>query len=218
MLGVMVVALTLLHLGGQLINSPSNSIVTHSIIEKFNVDMESNIPTYFSSLLLLIISMLLGIIAISKDTSERAHFNHWTALSIIFFLLSMDEIAGFHEGLSGFLKTIWVTTGFLHYSWVVPGMAFVLIFLALFFKFWRDLPPKTRLLFLIAGVIYVSGAIGFELIGGNYAYLYGENNLTFHMIAMIEEFLEMSGCLCLIYALLKYAEEHAKHIEITFLE
>jgi len=216
-LGIVIVILTLAHMGGQLTKYLTNHDVVYGLIEKFNVDSESNIPTYFSSLMLLMISVFLGIIALFKNKTKDPFVIHWTLLSIIFFFMSLDEVAGFHEALSGFLETRWETSGYFNYPWVIPAMLFVLVFIIFFFKFWRNLPQKTRLLFLISGALYISGVIGIELISGKYAELHGEQNLIYNMIIMIEEFLEMAGCLCFIYTLLRYIEEHIQNIQICFI-
>jgi len=216
-LGVIIIILTIAHVSGQFIKLRTSDPIAHGLIAMFNVDLESNVPTYFSSLMLLIISVLLGIIAQYKNKTKGPYFIHWTLLSIAFLFLSLDEAAGFHEGISGSIRTQWDASGYFQYPWVIPGIFLVLIFVILFFKFWLNLPQKTRMLFLVSGVIYISGAIGIELISGKYAYIHGEDNLVFNMIIMIEEFLEMSGCLCFIYALLRYIEEYIQNIQICFI-
>jgi hypothetical protein len=56
----------------------------------------------------------------------------------------------------------------------------------------------------LAAVLYIGGAVGFELVGGYYAELHGEKNLTFNLIATVEETLEMTGIVLFNYALLRY--------------
>jgi hypothetical protein len=71
-------------------------------------------------------------------------------------------------------------------------------------KFLLHLPAKTRLRFLIAATIYLGGAIGVELFGSQHAELYGYENLTYSMIATLEESLEMTGLIVFIWALMNY--------------
>ena len=76
------------------------------------------------------------------------------------------------------------------------------------------LPAKTRFTFLAAAIIYLGGAIGFELIGGRYAELHGSHNLSYNMISTVEESLEMAGVIIFIRALLQYIA--GKHKEVRF--
>ena len=66
-----------------------------------------------------------------------------------------------------------VILGIFNFAWVIPGNALVLVLALFFLQFWLRLPTKTRLTFFVAGVTYIGGCIGFELIGGNYAELHG---------------------------------------------
>ena len=70
------------------------------------------------------------------------------------------------------------------------------------------LPVATRLGFIVSGPLFIGGALGFELVGGRYAELHGRDNLTYNMIATMEESLEMAGVIGFIYALLKYLADN----------
>ena len=166
--------------------------------------------------MLLGISVLLAAIAHFQNRGSSPFKAHWTLLSALFFLMSLDEVARFHEALSGFLESRWVTSGYFHYPWVILAIIFVLILGLVYYKFWLDLPKSTKWLFLTAGVLYIGGAVGLELISGNHASMHGEKNLAFHLIIMIEELLEMAGCLVLISALLRYIKEQIGEIRIRF--
>lgn len=68
----------------------------------------------------------------------------------------------------------------------------------------------------MASTLYIGGAIGIELIGGHYAELIGDQNLTYSMRAIIEECLEMAGLIVFIWALMKYFAEHYKEVQFRF--
>jgi hypothetical protein len=131
---------------------------------------------------------------------------HWGALSLIFLLLSVDEVARIHETIGDTLKLKFTGEihGLLYYPWVIIGGAFVLIVAAAYIKFLRNLPTKTMSLFILCGVIYVGGALGMEMINAQYADLYGTGNLTHQMMTAVEEFLEMIAIALFIYALMSY--------------
>jgi hypothetical protein len=174
------------------------------LIEEFNVDEEANFPSLYSTLLLLGCAILLGIIAKAKKRERDRYSFHWQFLSLIFVYLSLDELLSLHEYLAQPLKRSFGFSGFLYHAWVVPAIILLLVFFLSFTKFFFALPPKTRFLVLIAAMLYVSGSLGMEILGGKYADWYGEENLVYQIFVTIEESLEMLGMVAFLYALLMY--------------
>ncbi|WP_235147946.1 MULTISPECIES: hypothetical protein [Fischerella] len=109
-----------------------------------------------------------------------------------------------HESADIILGSSINRTGFLYYGWVAVGIPLTLIFLLSYLKFLAHLPRKIRLLFFVAGTIFVSGAIGAEMFAGRYDELYSVENMNHAMITVVEEFCEMFGIVVFIYALLSY--------------
>jgi uncharacterized membrane protein len=183
---------------------------------RFNVDAEQTIPALYSASALLFCSILLAVIAYAKKVAGERYVRPWGALSIIFLYLSLDEAAMIHERMIGPLRSALNTSGFLYFPWVIPGAIFVLICLLAFLPFLTHLPAKTRRLFLIAGTIFVGGAICIEIFGAPYWELYGNEpkNMTYAMIATVEEFLEMLGIVVFIYALLSYMSSYMKGVSL----
>src|SRR5215204_7391089 len=136
----------------------------------FDVGEERSIPTWFSSIQFLLCSMLLAVIAVAKKQRSDRYSLHWSALSIIFLLMSLDDVASIHEAIGAQSeRLLHNTTGFtpsgpLKFFWVVPGTIFVLIVFVAYLRFLADLPQSTRLLFLFAGALFVLGALGLEML------------------------------------------------------
>jgi len=170
----------------------------------FYLDEENNIPTFFSSGILLLSACLLTVIAVLKKRERDSFAGHWIALAIIFILLAMDEASSTHELLTAPIRNLLHTSGLLYFAWVVPGLAFVLAIATIYWRFLTHLPTITRRLFVVAAIVYISGVIGTELVAGWYVELYGKNNLTYSFLAMLEETLEMTGVIVFVYALLDY--------------
>jgi hypothetical protein len=84
-----------------------------------------------------------------------------------------------------------------------------------FIKFITHLDQKTRYLFLIAGALYVGGAIGFEIIENLYADAYGQD-LVYSMLQNLEEGMEMAGIIVFIYALLNYMGSNYGLLNLLF--
>lgn len=174
-------------------------------IQEFNVDMENNIPTYFSSLLLLVSALLLGIISRSPSKIVVRYRTHWTGLSSIFLYLSIDEMTSLHERLILPLRTLFDTGGIFYYAWVIPAIGLLIIFSLVYFRFWLQLPKEPRFYIGLAGATYVLGGVGVELIGGYLADAGDENSFSYALVTTIEEGLEMTGVVLFIYGLLLLA-------------
>ncbi len=170
---------------------------------EFNVDEEGNFPSLYSAITLLLCSILLATIAWVKKIHGARYPVHWKALSFIFLYLSIDELLSLHERIIEPLRRAGFS-GFLYHAWVVPGAVLLLIFVLTFLKFLFHLPARTRHWFIVSGAIYVGGALGIELIGGNYADLHGQENMMYAVLVTIEEFMEMLGIIVFINTLMSY--------------
>jgi hypothetical protein len=190
-------------------------VANHPRIHNFtmiNLDEEANIPTYVSSCLLLASGCLLGVIALGEKKRDSAFFRHWIILSLLFFYMSLDEAAGIHEHLNGPINEWLDVGGVFYYGAVIPGIIALLFLLVAYFRFWMALPPRTKYLFLVSGVLYVGGVIGLEMVGGRHASLYGTKTLRYGLLATVEETLEFAGISLFLYALLDYLRTHTKTV------
>src|SRR5918992_5540944 len=136
----------------------------------FDVGDERSIPTWFESILFLLCSILLAVVAVAKKQRNDRYSLHWSVLSIILLLLSLDEVASIHEAIGQqserllHIPTGLTPSGAISFFWVVPGAIFALIVLLAYLRFLADLPRSTRRLFLFAGVLFVLGALGLEML------------------------------------------------------
>ena len=154
----------------------------------FDVDEENNLPTWFSEFILLVATFLLWLCA-RKQRSEKAPMtDHWYGLTLGFLLLALDEVAGIHETINSLIDM----------NWAIPGGIVAGVIGLAFIPFVRRLPPRTALLFVVAGVLYVGGAVGMELVGEPM----DSDTLQYNLTTVVEEGLEMGGVILLIYALL----------------
>jgi hypothetical protein len=168
------------------------------------VDEEGNIPAWYSASLLLLCSFLLATIASAERRRQSRYAVGWLILSLVFAYLSLDESAQLHELSIPLLRDLFNPTGLLYYPWIVPAGICVALFVLGYWRFLTGLPPKTRWLFLLAGAVFVGGALVIEALSGRQALLYGKQNLTYHLIITVEELFEMVGVVVFIYALLDY--------------
>lgn len=95
-----------------------------SLVELFNLDIERNIPTFYSTLLLLISASLLMVITKHVKANSRDHVLQWTALTIGFLFMSYDKAFSLHERLVAPMREIigMKSLGVFHFAWVVVAL------------------------------------------------------------------------------------------------
>ncbi len=187
-------------------------------IPKFDLDVEGNVPTWFSTFLLLLSSLLLGIIALFKNKNKDSYSRRWAILAFLFLCLSIDEASGLHELLIDPLNETFDFSGIFYLSWIIVGLVVILLLLFFYWRFFFRLPKRTRKSILLAATIYLSGAIGLEMVGGYCAYHYKHLALLYCIITTIEESLEMVGLVLLSKALLEYLYSYLPTISFAFTE
>ena len=175
-----------------------------SLIDLLSVNAEATIPTWYATLLLFISSVLVALIAIAKRRNQEPQARHWLGLAFIFLYLSMDEGAVIHEIISTPLQEALNTTGYLVFAWLIVFIPLVILFVLIYLRFLFRLPPRTRNLFILAGALFVGGAVFVEAISANRWYLDNGVSFPYLAIATVEEFCEMLGVVVFIYALLSY--------------
>lgn len=175
--------------------------------DKFYFDAELNIPTVYSCFLLLSCATLLAWIAAAKRRQDDPFRWHWLGLAALFFALTVDEAAALHELLIRPLRDAYALTGWLRFPWVIAGGSFAVVFAIAYLRFLRHLPTRTAGLFLLAGCLYVGGAVGMEMVGGRVFMEEGTPGRTLvpYMVAMtLEELFEMAGAIVFLMVLLQY--------------
>ncbi|MCB0610368.1 MAG: peptidase M48 Ste24p [Lewinellaceae bacterium] len=183
----------------------------------FDFNNEKGIPTLYSVLLLFSSALILFLVGLSKRKTGDSP-RYWYGLSFIFLFLSVDEFVEIHEHLIGITARYFHTSGFLYFAWIIPYGLLFIVFSFLYLRFLLSLPRKVMWLFIAAGTIYVTGAIGFESVGGWYIEKHGEENAVYCLLYTCEELLEMLGIDLFIYALLTYVVDQFPYFSIIVRE
>jgi len=178
--------------------------VVFGLIALFDMDKEGNLPTFISSVLLLIASVLLFAQGLLDKKSGHGYVYYWFLLSFIFAFLSVDEFVSLHEKLTIIVREYLEVGGVLYFAWVVPYSLLLVIFMFAFSRFLFALPGKTRKLFVFSGLIYVGGAVLIESIGGYIAENYGRAGVLYAIEYTLEETMEMIGVSLFIYSILRH--------------
>ena len=179
----------------------------------FSLDGELNIPAWYSAFSLLFCSGLLKVITVINR--QDSYFSYWKTLYFIFVYLSLDEAFSFHEiFIIPSLRQALHLNPIFFQTWVIPGAVLVAVFAFKYLKFWLALPQKTRYLFFIAAVVYVSGALGMEMFGGLLIEDFSRRSFITLAGIVLEEFLEMTGIVIFIYALITYLSSLKESIQL----
>lgn len=176
-----------------------------------SLSWEGNVPTWYTAALLLFCATLLAICAAEAKHRGGEPVAAWWALCVGFLYISMDEVSQLHE-LAAFLET---SGGVLYFSWVIPASIVVVVVGLSFMPFLRCLEPRMRWRFVIAGAIYVSGAVGMELPLGWWTHRYGDENLGYALIDWVEETLEILGLTLFALALLERLRSRGVHVRFA---
>ncbi len=177
---------------------------------KWIFDGEKNFPAYYSSLAILLASLLLFIIALTKKDARNTYY--WFGLSAVFLYLSFDELFRIHERLSPLAKEFFPASNII--GWWVPIGIILLPLSLIYLRFVFNLPKRTRSLFIVSGLIFILGAVGFEILGSMALETNGRD-ITYAVLYTIEELLEMLGIVIFIYALVDYMSGYIKSFTIT---
>lgn len=176
---------------------------TREFVQMFDLNAESNLPSWYSSFLWLIAAHF----AFDRrgETEEAVLRNGWLALAVGCILLSLDESAMLHERVGILLDSRGQSP---IYDWMLVGIPLTLLAGLFFVRFLLRLPRDTSVRMVLAGMIFLSGAIGMESVGallesGRMADF--PVGLTWRRIIAMEEFLEMSGVIFLIYTIQRFS-------------
>jgi hypothetical protein len=203
--------LVLLHLTTQTLRIYGGHANQLGFVRQFNLTEENNISTWFSSSMFLACSLLLGLIGWAKRGTKGAEARNWLSLAAIFLCLSMDEASSLHEMIIPQGDALFERTGYfnphLFSSWLPFGATAAAIVGFVYVPFLRDLPKGTRLRFLLAACVYLSGAVGTEMAGGAIAYYLGADGMPYATEVAVEEGLEMLGIIAFLYGILMHLRQ-----------
>ena len=175
----------------------------------FDVDGERNVPSFFSFTIIMFDVALLAFIAVHQPRGTRPHRAYWAGLAAVFTYLAFDEGFELHERVARFAGTRVHASDLSVYLWLAPYAVGCLAFLIIYARFLKQLPREDRLNILLAGIVYVAGAAGAEVIAALYMHVYHtQQAIGYDIESAIEESLEMTGIILFVYALLRYIETH----------
>jgi hypothetical protein len=218
-----VVSLIVVHSLAMTVSLYSGNQDVMEITEYVDLDIEKNIPSLYSAFALFLCSLLFFCISSLEKKQGRRHY-YWWGLACIFLFLSFDEAFALHEGFGDLTEKyieqtgVLEASGLLYFPWILP-YGFLTGILGIFYvRFLFRLPRKTAGLLVLSAVIFLTGAGFFDMLGGREAELNGYYSVTYTILYTIEEFLEMSGIVLLMFTLLDYIEQQHGQLCLSLQE
>lgn len=181
----------------------------------FHLGNEASVPAWLATILLFTAAALLAVIAAVKRLQNDRFRWHWMALSAIFVYLSVDEAAVLHEQITSMFNAHYTGTFLGYGGWVGYGIVTVSVVGLIFLPFLLSLPQWTRVLFVLAGALFIGGAIGVEILALPYE-AGRPAEFRWALLVALEESMELFGITLFIVSLRHYMQVHMPLIEIRF--
>ena len=202
----------------QVATSPESSL--YKLFCRFDLGHEPSLPQFVSAVGHVSCSCLLFFLAFVEWKSKRPIFRSWFMLGCVFIYLSIDESIMIHEMFNRPLREHLGLGEYFFFPWVLVALAAVVIVGFASLKLLRFVDSKTRWLFVIAGIVFVSGAVGMELVAGVIFADAGSEELGVqrisHVIAQaIEEGMELSGISIFFWAIVNYIRQSVGSLRIS---
>jgi len=178
------------------------------VLKRFDLGHEPSIPAFYSAVVMLASSAVLWFLAKYDHQGEKERRTAWHILAFVMLGLAIDEVVMFHEMGTAAMEKFGLSGPF-YFSWVIPGFIFVCVFVAVFARLLLKLDLRTRVLFIVSGLLFISGAIGMELIAGVIFDAAEDEaaalrSVSHVLVQAVEEGLEMLGMALFLCALLDY--------------
>ena len=190
------------------------------MVDRFDLDQEDNIPTWFSTMILATASVYAWVIAQVKTRKKDRYARHWKVMAGILMYLSLDEGASIHETFNLWAPRIFgggIDLGFVILrGWVDVGLVAVAVVALYFARFVTDLPRRTCALLMASAFVYVFGAAVVESMQYT-TFDFTPSGYAWHVSVAAEEGMEMLGACLAIYALADYAAEETVEVKVSFV-
>lgn len=175
----------------------------------FELNTQETISTWYTLILFLFAAIFSGFITWDHTERRQPFARHWGYLTIVFVLMCIDEFVMLHNRvLTGVGEFAGGGDGVFHYAWVIPGLLIVAGFALFFLPFFRKLPRKPLLGIAGGLAIFVTGAVGIEMITGWLISNYDLLVLHVLLLTTVEELTEMIGMCIVIWGLAHYIRDH----------
>lgn len=205
--GIVATSLLLLFLG--LLHASSAGRVRGAtsarLMRLIDLDAERALGSLWTGALWLLSALVAARLA-RADPPEGARA--WRGLAFLGLFAALDEWLGLHEILNPVSRAV-LGAGIdaIGFPWVVAGAAIAIAIGLAFVPFLRRLPAPIARRLLLAGALFLLGALGMETLSA--PMLAGGAEVSYRFIALLEEALEIAGVTLLATTLLGLLPDRA---------
>lgn len=183
------------------------------LVPMFDLDAEANLPTFFQSQALLACGVALSVVAANERLRGAAQAPRWLALALAFFYLGADEAAMLHDRMGPPAMQL-LGRGPNHIDWMLPMGILAGVFALWMIPLLFAVPRRTAAAFVAAGIVYLAGAVGFEILGKIAAESAGYASVPYVLSVAAEEGFEMLGVALMLRAVLRHAGDNGYSLRI----
>ncbi len=176
----------------------------YELSNRFDLDDEASVPTWFSHLLLL----LIGVSALCAAWLQKAGTVRqlWTLIGVAGVLAAIDEIAALHEFILQSLHVMYfqdASPTSSQNAWLMVAPLVFGVFGWLGWQMWRLMPRRTFFILAFAGLMFLFGAMGVDLLTS-----ISERETFWHqgLYVATEESMELFGCAVALFGIVDYIE------------
>lgn len=182
----------------------------------FALGAEGGLPTWFSTVLLLLAAVMCGLVALEAHFAGRAFLWHWAGLAAVFAFLSADEAAQIHEGLGSVVAEHVDVPRALTAAGVIPGLVLAGLVAFVYARFLAAQRREVQLGLVLAGAAYVAGAAGVEAFAQAVNAGHHLGRLSFFLLDTLEENLEMLGIVAFVVLVARHLEGLGTSLTVSF--
>lgn len=167
-----------------------------TLLNVLYVNSDSNLPKWYSSLLLALSGVLLYLLS-QKNKAPGRHFFAWGLLSFTFFFLSLAKTTSFDQSFFGTIRMGLRAVG-IQINPFLFGVLLIALFLLLFAPFYSMMEGKVKKYVALSVIIYVFVSLFFDVLSS----LLYHTPVLYVVFSGCEELCEMIGTIIFLYALL----------------
>ncbi len=170
-----------------------------------DLNREGSFGTWFAGLLLAALAAVSVLCGVQDQRLGGRWRRNWFLLAGAFVYVSMDEILAIHERVALVVRPALGTSGALYFAWTIPALLLVALFGLVQLRFLAQLARATRLRLFAAAGVFLTGAVGLEMIESAVFTAAGrQQTLLFDSLSAVEEVMELSAVALALCALLHH--------------
>lgn len=176
----------------------------------FDMELEGNVPSWFSGTLLLACSMMFAFVWASGRQRREGNAAGWAVLALVSLAASLDEASAIHETVGERLQSAHVFIYLVPGSLLLLGIAFGLR------GFFAALADSIRRALAFAIGIWLFGAVVLEGLEAVLRPSGAESSTGLALLNTAQDTFELLGMILVLNSLALYAREHAYKVSLAF--